>query len=151
MSDDFKGYVGVVAGLVTILGFFGLKTIYDLVPREGVTGPTPVGFADARESANRSRKYWGAIAYSSSTGAHSYSYNYPSKEQAIVSAMEKCRKSDCTVKVSFSNGCGALSVGTNALGWAVAGTNTAAESRALQECRKLGRGCKILRWVCTER
>lgn len=32
MSENMKGGIGVAAGLVTILGFFGLQTIYDLFP-----------------------------------------------------------------------------------------------------------------------
>jgi hypothetical protein len=34
MGQDSRGAIGVVASLVTILGFFGLRTIYDFFPKD---------------------------------------------------------------------------------------------------------------------
>ena len=42
MNNDYKGVIGVAAGLVTILGFFGLRTIHDLAPK-GEEAPSSSG------------------------------------------------------------------------------------------------------------
>lgn len=35
MRQDSRGTIGIAASLVTILGFFGLRTVYDLFPEDG--------------------------------------------------------------------------------------------------------------------
>jgi hypothetical protein len=56
---------------------------------------------------------FGAIAYSANTGTLGYSYDYLSDGAAQQAALQSCGN-DCTVVVSFTNGCGALAVGAAA-------------------------------------
>ncbi|MBI3654348.1 MAG: DUF4189 domain-containing protein [Acidobacteria bacterium] len=97
------------------------------------------------------RDYWGAIAYSSSTGRYGYSYDYGTQADAINSAVNKCGIRDCRAVVWFVNGCGAFAKGDNASGWGVGETRALAESKALAECRKRGGNCRVTQWVCTTR
>ena len=97
---------------------------------------------------------YGAIAYSPSTGAHGWSYDYPSRGAAENVALQGCRQhaGDCLVPIWFRDACGALAVGSNngyGTGW---GTSRGlAESYALQSCRKHTSNCAIRRWACTTR
>lgn len=56
-----------------------------------------------------SRQY-GAIAYSSATGAHGYSFDYANRESAQARALSECG-ADCKIAVWFNNACAALAVG----------------------------------------
>jgi hypothetical protein len=96
---------------------------------------------------------YGAIAYSESTGNWGYSYDYGSRAQAENSALGRCGRGDCEIKVWFKNSCGALAKASNgALGWSYAADSRAeAESLALSECRSRGSNCRILCWTCTSR
>jgi hypothetical protein len=51
---------------------------------------------------------YGAIAYSTSTRAYGFAYNYSTRAQAESAALGYCAQSDCGVVVWFSNSCGAL-------------------------------------------
>jgi len=54
---------------------------------------------------------YGAIAYSESNGAWGSGYNFSSRAAAEMSAMSRCGRGDCEIKVWFVNACGALAVG----------------------------------------
>ncbi len=99
---------------------------------------------------------FGAIAYSSYTGSHGYSYNYATRQAAEIRALRECESyagsGDCQVFVWFQNGCGALAKATDGAagsGWGV--DRGTAEYHALESCRQYGRDCKIIRWACTNR
>ena len=96
---------------------------------------------------------YGAIAYSPSTGAHGWSYDYASRSAAESVALGNCRQhaSDCVVPIWFRNACGALAVGSNGYGSGWGTSRSLAESYALQSCRKFTGGCYIKRWACTTR
>jgi hypothetical protein len=96
---------------------------------------------------------YGAIAYSPSTGNYGYSYDYSSRGEAERSALTRCKKDDCVIKVWFKNSCGALAkAGNGALGYSWAASNREeAESEALSQCRKRGSKCRIVCWACTSR
>jgi serine/threonine-protein kinase len=96
---------------------------------------------------------YGAIAYSPSTGAHGWSYDYASRAAAENVALANCRRhaGDCVVPIWFRNACGALAVGTNGYGSGWGSKRRLAESFALRTCRKHTRGCRIRRWACTTR
>ncbi len=100
------------------------------------------------------RDYYGAIAYSPSTGAHGWSNDYGSRSGAESAALSNCRRhaSDCVVPIWFRNACGALAVasgGGYGSGW---GTSRGlAERYAMRSCRGQNSSCSILRWVCTTR
>jgi hypothetical protein len=64
------------------------------------------------------RDNFGAIAYSPSSGAHGWSYDYPSRAVAEEVALTNCRQhaGDCVVPIWFRNACGALAVGSSGYG-----------------------------------
>ena len=97
------------------------------------------------------RDYWGALAYSSSTGRYGFAYDYATQAQAINAAVEKCRVRDCQGVVWFHNGCGAFARGRGAWGWGIGYSRGEAEAKALAECRKHGGYCGIVGWACTTR
>jgi len=94
---------------------------------------------------------WGSIAYSPSTGATGYSYNYDTRSTAGAWAMSYCNKSDCRVAVNFQNACGAVAVGRNG-GWGAdwGPTRASAEANAISACQLHDGGCRTKRWVCSK-
>jgi uncharacterized caspase-like protein len=96
---------------------------------------------------------FGAIAYSPSTGAHGWSYDYATREEAERIALANCAQHarDCLVPIWFQNACGALAVGPSGYGsgWAI--NQTLAESYALGICSQYSANCSVRRWVCTTR
>ena len=97
--------------------------------------------------------FFGAIAYSPSTGAHGWSFDYRSRAEAESVALTNCGKhaSDCTVPIWFRNACGALAVGPKGYGSGWGTSQKIAEGYALQVCAKHSTGCTIKRWACTTR
>ncbi len=96
----------------------------------------------------------GAIAFSQRTGAHGYSFDFPTKRAAQNRALQECAKygGGCKIATWFMNNCGALAVG-NGNGWGAdwAPTRRQAENLALQRCNSVAGNCWIRRWVCTTR
>jgi hypothetical protein len=95
---------------------------------------------------------FGAIAFSTNSGANGSSYDYSSGIDAQQNAIQRCGYNDCTVVVVFTNGCGALAVGAGrgyGTGWA--GNNQEAESLAMNACGSNTTGCAIALWACTTR
>jgi hypothetical protein len=94
---------------------------------------------------------FGAIAFSSGTGATGYSYDYDSRDDAEERALQECGPG-CKVVLWFKNGCGALAVGEgNGSGTGWAASRTEAENLAIGYCRQNTSGCEISRWACTTR
>ena len=110
--------------------------------------PAPVAPATLPSSADRR---YGAIAYSPATGAQGWVHDYDSKDAAEAAAITNCRlqASDCSVPVSFRNGCGALAVGSTNFGSGWGADRKTAERIALRLCGQHSRNCRILRQVCT--
>ncbi len=100
------------------------------------------------------KDYYGAIALSPSNKAMGWSYNYNSRWKAEQVALKKCRKyaGDCRIGTWFRNACGAIAVGRNG-GWGADwGRNVKqAKWKSRKMCRKYDKGCKVKRWVCTQR
>ncbi len=94
---------------------------------------------------------YGAIAYSPSTGANGYSYNYGSQGAAESSAMSRCNAMDCKIVIWFRDACGALAVGSSGYGSSWATTRASAEQGAIAECGKFTGGCATAAWACTSR
>lgn len=91
---------------------------------------------------------YGAIA-TNEDGAWGYTYNYPSQAQAESAALSECGKSDCILRVTFKNACGAVAESNSHLGWGWGEDRAEAEAQAISGC---GRGdCKVLTWACTDR
>jgi hypothetical protein len=97
--------------------------------------------------------HYGAIAYSPSTGAHGWSYDYDVRVAAESAAMAICRQGavDCIVPVWFRNACGALAVGPQGYGSGWGASRSNAENAALLTCGKYSDNCSIRRWACTTR
>ena len=97
---------------------------------------------------------FGAIAYSNTTGAYGYSYDYGSRRSAEQAALANCRSngSGCKVVIWFQNSCGALAIGSD-FGWgaAWASSRSQAERSAMRYCRQNSSGCHIAAYSCTTR
>jgi serine/threonine-protein kinase len=119
--------------------------------------PTTARDQDVPDGENyEARAYYGAIAYSPSTRAHGWAYDYGSRGEAEQRALDQCNRhsddrhaEDCVVPVWFRNACGALAVGSEGYGsgWGV--SRKAAETFAIQSCSRYSGECSIVRWVCT--
>ena len=94
---------------------------------------------------------YGAIAFSSESGATGYSYNFGSREEAEERALQECG-AGCEVVQWFKNACAALAVGDNngwGTGWS--GNREEAENIALNKCGEQTRNCDIKVRACTAR
>jgi hypothetical protein len=89
------------------------------VPVTPPPGPSrqPVPVAPATLPSSADQRY-GTIAYSPATGTQGWAHDYNSKDAAEAAAITNCRlqANDCSVPVSFRNGCGALAVGSTNFG-----------------------------------
>jgi hypothetical protein len=94
---------------------------------------------------------FGAIAFSSSSGANGYSYDHGSREGAEEHAMQECGPG-CEVVLWFKNACGSLAVGNgNGYGTGWADSRGEAEDIAMRSCRQQNGGCGVKVWTCTTR
>ena len=97
---------------------------------------------------------FGAIAYSPSTGAYGYSYDFPSRAAAEAGAFNDCSKhnSGCQVVLWFKNACGSLAVGANG-GWgtAWAASRKLADKQAVGQCSRNDQGCRPVVFSCVTR
>ncbi|MBV8838723.1 MAG: DUF4189 domain-containing protein [Alphaproteobacteria bacterium] len=94
---------------------------------------------------------YGAIAFSTGSGAHGWANDYGSRGGAENAALEQCG-GGCRVVLWFKNACGALATASdNSYGTGWSGSRRAAETIAMRNCYARGSGCGILRWVCTTR
>jgi hypothetical protein len=112
--------------------------------------PSATAEADGGRGAT---EYFGAIAYSPSTRAHGWAYDYTSRADAERRAMAKCQRHarDCFVPVWFRNACGALAIGFEGYGTGWGASRRLAETYALQSCRRYSGGCWVVRWICTKK
>jgi serine/threonine-protein kinase len=118
-----------------------LKTVRGAALAVGLTTPTVASAAQ-----------FGAIAYSTATGSHGFSYGYATRGQAERAALGNCAAyaGDCQVLVYFYNACGALAVGRHlGYGYAWNVRRSAARAAALANCRVNDSGCQVVRWVCS--
>jgi serine/threonine-protein kinase len=127
-------------------------TLRSLATRTAVVAVAAAGVfglsAGTAQAAPAYASYWGAIAFSPSTGSVGYSYDYPTLTSANGAARRYCRVRDCQVVVSVDHGCAALAQARNrALGWAWSGSLADAKNRAAGATRS--RNARILTAVCT--
>ncbi len=96
---------------------------------------------------------YGAIAFSDSTGAYGFSFQYRTRSGAELRAVDECTKRgapDCEAKVWF-RGCGSLAVGPdNVYGSAYADSKSEARDLAIGYCQEQsgGRSCVSKVAVC---
>jgi hypothetical protein len=89
---------------------------------------------------------WGAIAYSSTTGAFGYAVDLPTKRSAETEAFRQC-SGDCDVIKTFRNACGAVADADRHFAWDTGASREIAEMKARKKCG--GRSCRIVAWACT--
>ena len=123
------------------------------VPRSQLPAPTPAAPASPTAIPSNPANRYGAIAYSAATGAHGWSYDYASREEAERVALATCAQyaADCSVPLWFQNACGALAVGPAGFGTGWAINQTLAETYAMGVCGQYSTNCAVRRWVCTTR
>jgi hypothetical protein len=92
-------------------------------------------------------EYWGAIAYHRATGAHGYSYDFPSSREASVAALDACGNTECVVVASFKGGCGLLMDGPTGPSFAEGATAQEAQTKARLKCTDPQ--CQVIAWSCT--
>jgi len=100
------------------------------------------GVAEAQKAA---KGPWGAIAYSTRTGAYGYAVDRTSKRDAETEAFRICG-TNCDLLRTFRNGCGAVAVREKRVSSDIGASREIAEAKALRKC---GDQCKIAVWACT--
>jgi len=91
---------------------------------------------------------WGGVAYGPG-GAWAYEVNHNSRDVAQRLALSRCPK--CTRVLTFYNKCGAYVTGPGGYGWGTSKNKDTAIGRAMSECGKHSRNCKLRVWGCTTR
>jgi serine/threonine-protein kinase len=99
---------------------------------------------------------YGAISYSTSTGATGWSKDYANQGAAERRANTECERysgsQDCKTVVWVRNACAVLATADNrAYGWAWNVNQTTATQRALEECSQRGSTCKVRHIICPGR
>ncbi len=102
-----------------------------------------VGMTLAVAPAANAASYWGAIAYSTSTGSGGRAWDHPTKQSANNMALSYCGYTDCQVLVSFTE-CGAVAENSNSRAGGYGPTLQLAMSEALNHAP----GGWILSWQC---
>jgi len=97
--------------------------------------------------------YFGAIAYSPSSGAHGWANDQPSRQAAERAALSGCREhaKDCRTVVWFKNACGALATGPKVYGWGWGATQELADAEAMKACAQHATRCTVKQRLCTTR
>ena len=90
--------------------------------------------------------FWGAIAYSTKTGAYGYAVNRTTKRDAETEAFRICG-TNCNLLRTFHNGCGAVAVREKRVSSDTGASREIAQAKALRKC---GDQCKIAVWACTK-
>jgi hypothetical protein len=109
-------------------------------------------FAFIFSCAALAQDYYGAIAYSPSTGADGWANDHRSQEAAERAALAACSShaNDCRSLFWFKNACGTLAMNPAVkAGWGWGKTQALADGEAMKACRKQAKGCKIKRQLCT--
>lgn len=98
--------------------------------------------------ADENSTYWGAIAYSQSTGAWGYSRRWLSEVNARRVALKNCEAEDARIVLVVGNYWCALALGDDVSAYGTGYAKTAEQARrfALEECRKRTTNCKVV--VC---
>ncbi|MFZ1324961.1 MAG: DUF4189 domain-containing protein [Candidatus Contendobacter sp.] len=95
---------------------------------------------------------YGAAAYAPSTQDWRLRWKAADSQRARQRALADCAAADCRVVLEFGPGeCGTLAL--NPQGGVGAGrgaTPAAAETAALDECRRVGAGCRVAQAECNE-
>ncbi len=90
--------------------------------------------------------YWGAIAYSKSTGNWGYSRHWLSEVNARRVAKKNCEADDAEIVLTGGNCWCALALGDDMTAYGVGYSKDADEAKkfALDECKKRTTNCKVV-------
>jgi hypothetical protein len=102
--------------------------------------------AEAHAAASPKKQLWGAIAYSSTTGAFGYAVDQPTKRSAEIAAFRQC-SGDCDVIKTFRSTCGAIADADRHFAWDTGASREIAEMKARKKCGD--RSCRTAVWACT--
>jgi len=102
--------------------------------------------AGAAIAQKASRGPWGAIAYSTRTGAYGYAVDRTTKRDAETEAFRNCG-TNCDLLRTFRNGCAAVATRPKRFASDTGASREIAEAKALRKC---GDQCKIAVWACTK-
>lgn len=106
-------------------------------------------------SAPPARARFGAIAYSPSSGAHGYAYNYGNIASAGSRALGECQANadgagDCEVQVTFQ-ACGALARAPDgSFGTGYGPSRSSAQDEALGVCGQYATSCQVEGIICND-
>jgi hypothetical protein len=89
---------------------------------------------------------WGAIAYSTKTGAYGYAVDYATKRAAETEAFRICG-TNCDLVRSFRNACAAVATREKRVASDTGASREIAQAKALRKC---GDRCTIAVWACTK-
>ena len=89
---------------------------------------------------------WGAIAYSTKTGAYGYAVDYATKRAAETEAFRICG-TNCDLVRSFRNSCAAVATREKRVASDTGASREIAQVKALRKC---GDQCKVAVWACTK-
>jgi hypothetical protein len=101
--------------------------------------------AGAAEAQRAAKGPWGAIAYSTKTGAYGYAVDRTNKRDAETEAFRVCG-TNCDMLRTFHNGCAAVAARPKRVSSDTGASREIAQAKALRKC---GDNCKIAVWACT--
>ena len=98
---------------------------------------------------NKQQDLYGSIAVFGYGSYAGYSWNYPSRQEAIDAALKACFKSSrgkCRTAIWFRNGCGALASAIGSYGASYGPDELTAQYEALKRCKS--DFCRVKKVVC---
>jgi hypothetical protein len=117
------------------------KVVVGILAAAPIVAVTQVALADEQH---------GALAYSEATHHYGWAADLPTQDAAEQRALSQCG-ADCTIRLSWQDGCAAYAEGrqNNHFGWAATGDRASVEEGALQACADSGGpDCTIRVWSC---
>jgi hypothetical protein len=99
---------------------------------------------DASGARAGKRQLWGAIAYSTKTGAYGFAVDRKTKRDAEAEAFRICG-TNCDLLRTFRDSCGAVAARPKRVASDTGASREIAEAKALRKC---GDNCKIAVWAC---
>ncbi|HUL92845.1 MAG TPA: DUF4189 domain-containing protein [Burkholderiales bacterium] len=100
---------------------------------------------DASAARSGKKQLWGAIAYSTKTGAYGYSVDVKTKRDAETEAFRQCG-SNCDLIRTFRDACAAVAAKPTRTSSDTGASRQIAEMKALKKC---GSDCAVKVWACT--
>lgn len=99
---------------------------------------------------------FGAIAFSTATGAIGFGQDNATREEAESVALQNCRAvstqpDDCKTVMWFQNACAAIAVGDDGgYGWAWHANRDIAAQNSIAQCQRYSKGgCRVMRRACS--